>query len=142
MVVDGDKVLAQHLEDNPGARIEWEETQKLRNDPRVTKIGRVLRALSVDELPQIINIFMGDMSVVGPRPVTQAELVRYGVSAAHYLRARPGLTGFWQVSGRSDVSYHRRVLMDRYYVTNWSFVSDLWIILKTLPAVILARGSC
>lgn len=142
MVTNGDEVLSKYLNNNPEAQKEWDETQKLRNDPRVTSIGRVLRALSIDELPQLINIFIGDMSVVGPRPVIESELARYGVSATHYLRARPGLTGLWQISGRSDVSYHRRILMDRYYVTNWSFLSDIAIILRTLPAVIMARGSC
>jgi exopolysaccharide production protein ExoY len=141
MVTDGDAVLARHLRDNPDARAEWDETLKLHDDPRVTRIGHVLRALSIDELPQLLNIFLGDMSVVGPRPVTEGELQRYGVSAAHYLRTRPGLTGLWQVSGRSDVSYHRRVLMDRYYVAHWSFVSDIGIIARTIPAVVLARGS-
>lgn len=142
MVTNGDEVLSKHLNNNPEAQKEWDETQKLRDDPRVTPIGRVLRALSIDELPQLFNIFLGDMSVVGPRPVIESELARYGVSAAHYLRTRPGLTGLWQISGRSDVSYHRRILMDRYYVTNWSFLSDIAIILRTLPAVIMARGSC
>lgn len=141
MVVDGDAVLENHFAQNPEARAEWEETQKLKDDPRVTSIGRVIRALSVDELPQLLNIFMGDMSVVGPRPVTGAELDRYGVSALHYLRSRPGLTGLWQVSGRSNISYRRRVLMDRYYVSNWSFLSDIMIILRTVPAVLFARGS-
>ncbi len=141
MVTDGDAVLARHLRDNPSARKEWEATQKLADDPRVTRLGRVLRALSVDELPQLLNIFLGDMSVVGPRPVTEAELARYRHSAAHYLRTRPGLTGLWQVSGRSDVSYERRVLMDRYYVAHWSFASDIGIIARTIPAVVMARGS-
>lgn len=142
MVVDGDAVLARYLRDNPSAQAEWDETQKLQNDPRVTPIGRVLRKLSVDELPQLLNIFFGEMSVVGPRPVTENELYRYKASAAHYLSTRPGLTGLWQVSGRSDVSYHRRVLLDRYYVAKWSFLVDVSIILRTLPAVIFARGSC
>jgi exopolysaccharide production protein ExoY len=141
MVTNGDAVLARHLAENPGARVEWDETQKLTDDPRVTSVGRVLRALSVDELPQLLNIFLGDMSIVGPRPVTEGELARYGASAQHYLRTRPGLTGLWQVSGRSDVSYRRRVLMDRYYVTHWSLASDIGIIARTVPAVLSARGS-
>lgn len=141
MVGNAAEVLAQHLRDNPAARREWAETQKLRDDPRVTPLGRVLRALSVDELPQLFNIFAGDMSIVGPRPVTDNELARYGASAAHYLRCRPGLTGLWQVSGRSDVSYRRRVLMDRYYVIRWSFAADLRIVARTVPAVMLAKGS-
>lgn len=142
MVTNGPEILAAHLRDNPEARREWEATQKLRDDPRVTPLGRVLRALSIDELPQLLNILSGEMSIVGPRPVTEGELQRYGASATHYLRARPGLTGLWQISGRSDVSYERRVLMDRYYVANWSFASDVAIVAKTVPAVVMAKGSC
>jgi exopolysaccharide production protein ExoY len=101
----------------------------------------MLRELSIDELPQLFNILSGEMSVVGPRPVTDDELTRYGVSRSYYLRSRPGLTGLWQVSGRNDVSYERRVMLDRCYVTHWSFRSDVAIILKTIPAVVLAKGS-
>lgn len=141
MVKNGSDVLAAHLDENPAARAEWNATRKLQDDPRVTRVGAVLRKLSLDELPQIFNVLRGEMSFVGPRPVVQDELAMYGVAAECYLRARPGLTGLWQVSGRNDVSYEKRVDFDRYYVENWSFGFDLLIIVKTLPAVIMSRGS-
>jgi exopolysaccharide production protein ExoY len=141
MVENGDEVLAAHFEENPQSRDEWIATRKLQNDPRVTRVGVVLRKLSLDELPQMINILRGDMSIVGPRPVVKEELEMYGNAADCYLRTRPGLTGLWQVSGRNDVSYGTRVAFDRQYVENWSFVEDLKIIAKTVPAVISSRGS-
>lgn len=141
MVSDGDAVLAAHFRDNPDAKSEWEATRKLKDDPRVTRVGTVLRKLSLDELPQIINILLGDMSIVGPRPVVRDELEYYGKAAVFYLKSRPGLTGLWQVSGRNDVSYDSRVAFDRHYVENWSLVQDIRIILKTVPAVCLSRGS-
>ena len=141
MMADGERVLAAHLRRNPEARREWHATRKLRNDPRVTPVGAVLRKLSLDELPQLINILRGEMSLVGPRPVVADELERYGRAAEWYLRSRPGLTGLWQISGRSDVSYDRRVALDRHYAQNWSLAADLLIILKTIPAVCLSRGS-
>jgi exopolysaccharide production protein ExoY len=141
MVKDGADVLAQHFAENPEAVAEWEATRKLQNDPRVTRVGTVLRKLSLDELPQIINILKGDMSVVGPRPVVSDELALYGPAAVYYLKSRPGLTGLWQVSGRNDVSYVSRVAFDTHYVENWSFVTDLSIIVRTVPAVLASRGS-
>jgi exopolysaccharide production protein ExoY len=141
MVPNGDKVLAAYLRSNPGAREEWEETRKLKNDPRVTTVGMVLRKLSLDELPQLLNILVGDMSVVGPRPVVLDELDRYGPHAGVYLRSRPGLTGLWQVSGRNDVSYDARVNFDRLYVEQWSLVRDISIIIRTVPAVCLSKGT-
>lgn len=138
---DGDAVLAAYLRDNPDAKAEWEATRKLKSDPRVTPVGAVLRKLSLDELPQIFNILAGEMSIVGPRPVVREELEIYGSAAIFYLKSRPGLTGLWQVSGRNDVSYERRVEFDRHYVENWSLVEDIRIILKTVPAVCLAWGS-
>jgi len=141
MMQDGADVLAQHFADNPEAVAEWEATRKLQNDPRVTRIGTVLRKLSLDELPQIINILRGDMSIVGPRPVVSDELTLYGPAAVYYLKSRPGLTGLWQVSGRNDVSYGSRVAFDTHYVENWSFGTDLSIILRTVPAVLASRGS-
>lgn len=142
MVVDGDTVLERHLRGNLEAQREWANDRKLRNDPRVTPIGAVIRMLSIDELPQLFNILMGEMSVVGPRPVVAAELRRYNASAGHYLRTRPGLTGMWQVSGRSDLSYRKRVQLDRFYVMRWNLLADLSIILRTIPAVLKSRGSC
>ena len=141
MRVDGDRLLEAYLANNPEARAEWAATRKLKCDPRVTRVGAVLRKLSLDELPQILNILRGDMSIVGPRPVVLEELDAYGAAARHYLRARPGLTGLWQVSGRNDVSYDARVRFDTHYVENWSVVEDLRIIVLTVPAVCLSRGS-
>ena len=141
MVENGDEVLATHLARNPVEREEWEATRKLQNDPRVTRVGAVLRKLSLDELPQIFNILRGDMSFVGPRPVVRDELALYGTSANYYLKSRPGLTGLWQVSGRNDVSYKTRVAFDRHYVENWSFTFDLKILIWTVPAVFSSRGS-
>jgi len=141
MAVDADRILRTHLDGNPEAEREWAETRKLKNDPRITPLGRVLRMSSLDELPQLINILRGEMSIVGPRPVVSDEIGHYGIDALAYLRARPGLTGAWQVSGRSDVSYSYRVALDRDYVEQWSMLNDLLIIAKTVPAVFLAKGS-
>lgn len=141
MAVDGDKILSSYLERHPERRREWDETQKLRDDPRIMPVGLVLRQLSLDELPQLINVLLGDMSIVGPRPIVVDEIERYGQDARFYFAARPGMTGKWQVSGRSDVSYRRRVELDRSYVEHWSFATDLAIIAKTIPAVVLAKGS-
>ncbi|PSJ61619.1 sugar transferase [Pseudaminobacter soli (ex Li et al. 2025)] len=141
MVQNGDQVLADYLARNPHMREEWEATRKLQDDPRITRVGSVLRKLSLDELPQLVNILRGEMSIVGPRPVVQDELELYGPAADYYLSTRPGLTGLWQVSGRNDVSYNARVAFDRHYVENWSFTFDLKIIAKTVPAVLSSRGS-
>jgi exopolysaccharide production protein ExoY len=141
MVENGDEVLAAHFAKNPQSREEWLATRKLQNDPRVTRAGLVLRKLSLDELPQIFNILLGNMSFVGPRPVVKDELELYGPAADCYLRSRPGLTGLWQVSGRNDVSYGRRIAFDQHYVENWSFIADLKIIAMTIPAVFSSRGS-
>ena len=116
-------------------------TQAKKNDSRVTPVGRFLRRTSLDELPQFINVLKGEMSLVGPRPVVQAELDHYGPSARHYLAARPGLTGLWQISGRSDTTYAERVRLDRFYVMNWNLWRDLRIIFLTIPAVALSRGA-
>lgn len=141
MVVDGDHVLRKHLDADPKAREEWMATRKLQDDPRVTAVGNVLRKLSLDELPQLLNIIRGEMSVVGPRPVVEDELMLYEGAAVYYLKTRPGLTGLWQVSGRNDVSYAERVDLDTHYVKNWSLRNDIMIIAKTIPAVCLSRGS-
>lgn len=141
MVVNGDHVLQDYFRNNPAAYEEWRQTRKLQNDPRVTVVGSVLRKLSLDELPQLINILRGEMSIVGPRPVVEEELEMYEGAAVYYLQARPGLTGLWQISGRNDVSYAARVAFDTHYVKNWSMVRDISIIAKTIPAVCLSRGS-
>ncbi|MEL7213951.1 MAG: sugar transferase [Pseudomonadota bacterium] len=136
MRTDGDAVLQAHLERDPEARREWEETRKLRDDPRVTAVGHVLRKLSLDELPQLLNVIRGEMSLVGPRPVPSDELQRYGRSRRFYLRARPGITGLWQVSGRNTTSYARRVAYDRSYVTQFSTARDIAILAQTVPAAL------
>jgi exopolysaccharide production protein ExoY len=141
MVLNGDEVLQKHLELHPHARQEWIDTRKLTDDPRITSVGAILRKLSLDELPQILNILQGDMSVVGPRPIVQDELSMYGIYSSYYLQSRPGLTGMWQISGRSDTSYSQRVTLDTQYVSTWSMMNDIWIIICTVPAVILAKGS-
>ena len=141
MVVDGDDVLRRHLAENPAARVEWQVARKLKADPRVTAIGQVLRKSSIDELPQVLNILFGEMSLVGPRPIVEAETHHYGPHIHRYYQVRPGLTGLWQVSGRSDVSFPRRVQMDLAYVESRSLRKDMAIIARTIPAILRARGS-
>ena len=136
MATDGDERLARHLDADPDAATEWRETQKLRDDPRVTTVGALLRRSSFDELPQLWNVLRGEMSVVGPRPVTRAELRRYGRDRRYYLLVRPGMTGLWQVSGRSHTTYEQRVRFDREYLEEWSWLGELWIMLMTIPAVL------
>jgi len=141
MVLNADEALLQHLASNAEARLEWERDHKLTDDPRVTQIGRFLRKTSLDELPQLLNVLVGDMSVVGPRPIVRAEMVRYGEKFRHYRSVRPGLTGLWQISGRSDCSYPERVALDARYVEEWSLKTDVAILLKTVPAVLKQQGS-
>lgn len=140
MVVDADTVLSRHLAANGEAAREWGKYHKLKRDPRITPLGASLRKTSIDELPQLLNILKGEMSFVGPRPIVSAEVQKYGACIEHYLRARPGLTGPWQVSGRNDVDYTTRVALDRDYVDSWSFRRDLAIIVKTARVVVTARG--
>jgi exopolysaccharide production protein ExoY len=141
MVVDGNAVLARHLAANPGAQAEWAATHKLSDDPRITAIGHVLRKTSLDELPQLWNVLRGEMSLVGPRPIVQAEVARYGQAFATCFAVPPGVTGLWQVSGRSDTTYAERVALDLEYASRWSLRRDLAIILRTIPAVLAQRGS-
>ena len=141
MKVDGDAILAAHLARSPAARIEWEETQKLKNDPRVTRVGALVRKLSLDEFPQLVNVLRGEMSIVGPRPIVDAEVRRYGRFFEYYCHVKPGLTGLWQISGRNDTTYRERVQLDVEYVGRKSLWLDTLLILKTVPAVLLARGS-
>jgi len=142
MVVDSDARLAQLLAASPQARAEWARDHKLRNDPRITPIGNFLRKSSIDELPQLFNVLVGDMSLVGPRPIVRDEMDRYGRYFRDYCRVRPGITGLWQVSGRSDLSYRRRVALDVTYVRSKSLGLDLKIMFMTVPCVLGARGSC
>ena len=141
MVVDAEAVLVAHLADNAVARAEWDATHKLTHDPRVTPLGRVLRKTSLDELPQLINVLRGEMSLVGPRPIVQAEVARYGAAFDTCFSVPPGVTGLWQVSGRSDTTYAERVSLDLDYAARWSLRRDLTILLKTVPAVFAQRGS-
>ncbi|WP_409566983.1 sugar transferase [Methylobacterium sp. J-048] len=141
MVIDGEAVLATHLAASPQARAEWAATHKLSDDPRITAIGQVLRKTSLDELPQLWNVLRGEMSLVGPRPIVQAEVARYGRAFAICFAVPPGVTGLWQVSGRSDTSYAERVALDLDYASRWSLRRDIEIMLRTVPAVLAQRGS-
>ncbi len=141
MVANGDEILADLLARDPEAQAEWAATQKLRRDPRITRVGDFLRKTSLDELPQLINVLRGEMSLVGPRPIVAAETHFYGHHIEDYYAARPGITGLWQVSGRSDTTYERRVALDVSYVRNWSLANDMVILMKTLPVVLLRRGA-
>ena len=142
MVPDAELRLSELLSSNPQALREWESHRKISNDPRIIPgIGHFLRRTSLDELPQFFNILTGDMSVVGPRPVTDEEVVQYGSAAQHYLSVRPGVTGLWQSSGRNDLSFEERVAMDVEYVENWTFLGDLRLVWTTALQVIPCRGS-
>ncbi|MGF1627788.1 MAG: sugar transferase [Alphaproteobacteria bacterium] len=141
MVLDSQEKLAEHLASNEDAAREWKETHKLRDDPRVTKLGRFLRKSSIDELPQLINVLRGEMSIVGPRPIVQDEVEKYGEHFAAYTSVPPGITGLWQICGRSDIAYPERVRLDVMYVENWTLAGDLMIIFRTIPAVLRARGA-
>ena len=141
MVHNSQDCLSDYLASNPDARKEWEATHKLQFDPRVTAIGSILRKTSLDELPQLFNVLMGDMSIVGPRPVTEEELLKYSSSAGAYLSCRPGITGLWQVSGRSGTTYSKRVACDSYYAANWTMTLDLKILLVTLPVLLNADNA-
>ena len=141
MVLDADARLDHLLSTDPSARLEWEKDHKLRRDPRVTGLGSFLRKSSLDELPQLINVLRGEMSLVGPRPIVPREAERYGSKLAAYCSVTPGITGLWQVSGRNDVSYRRRVAMDVIYSRRRSLAYNVMILVKTLPAVLLRRGS-
>ena len=140
MVVDAEARLQAHLDAHPEAAAEWARDHKLTHDPRINRLGRILRKTSLDELPQIWNVLKGEMSFVGPRPVVAIELVKYGQSASAYLVQRPGITGLWQVSGRNDISYEERVAMDVAYLSERSFPTDLKIIALTASAMVLRTG--
>ena len=143
MVTGAEQLLAHHLATNPLAAIEWAAQRKLTNDPRVTRLGAIMRKTSLDELPQLLNVLLGHMSLIGPRPVVRDELEQhYGmVGRAAYAASRPGITGLWQISGRSDTTYTERVKFDVEYVATWSFGLDIKILLLTVPAVLARRGA-
>jgi exopolysaccharide production protein ExoY len=138
MVQDAPERLRQLLESDPVAAAEWATDRKLRHDPRVTAIGAILRKSSLDELPQLFNVLKGDMSIVGPRPVTDEELIRYSSAINAYLACRPGITGLWQVSGRSTTTYDKRIACDTFYARNWSMSLDAKILIVTIPAVLIS----
>ncbi|MBD2841019.1 sugar transferase [Erythrobacter sp. KMU-140] len=142
MHVDAEIKLAQLLRAQPDLRLEWQCKQKLSADPRITNIGNFLRQSSLDELPQLFNVLRGDMSLVGPRPIIRAEVPRYGRYITSYFKVKPGLSGLWQISGRNDASYARRVAADVLYARSRTFAMDLRILLMTVPAVISGKGSC
>lgn len=141
MRADAAEQLEKILDSDPAAREEWERDRKLKNDPRITRIGGFLRRTSLDELPQLINVLRGQMSLVGPRPIIEEEIVAYGDYIDYYQQVRPGITGLWQVSGRNELSYAERVQLDVWYVRNWSLELDLIILTKTFVAVLLRKGS-
>lgn len=140
MISNADEKINDLLRDPEFAK-EWKETQKLQNDPRITRIGRILRKTSLDELPQFYNILKGDMSLVGPRPIIDEEIVRYGKIYKDYCELLPGLTGVWQISGRNDTSYQRRLACDHYYANNWSMWLDIKVILKTFIVALKGFGA-
>lgn len=141
MCVNADEVLRKTLEESPEMREEWEATQKLKNDPRISSSGRFLRRTSLDELPQLWNVFKGEMSLVGPRPIVTSEIEKYDHKFESYLRVTPGVTGFWQVSGRNLTTYEKRVELDDFYVRNWSIWFDLYILFRTVKTVLLREGA-
>jgi Undecaprenyl-phosphate galactose phosphotransferase WbaP len=141
MCLNSAEVLETYLAANPQARVEWQQFHKLRHDPRVTAVGRFLRRTSLDELPQLWNVLLGSMSLVGPRPIVAAEVEKYGDYFADYCMVKPGLTGLWQISGRSEVGYKERVEFDRKYVQTWSLTGDMIILFKTLRCVIQQDGA-
>jgi exopolysaccharide production protein ExoY len=141
MVVNSQERLAEYLAANPAAASEWALNHKLKNDPRITGLGRFLRKSSVDELPQLFNVLVGEMSIVGPRPIVEAELEKYGHYIADYYSVRPGITGLWQVCGRNDVSYRRRVAIDVTYVRERTLLLDCKILLMTIPAILTSKGT-
>ena len=141
MVPNAEQVLRDVLARDPVARAEWEKDFKLRNDPRITTIGKFLRSTSLDELPQLINVLMGEMSLVGPRPIVADEIVRYGAAFHDYTRCRPGITGVWQVSGRNDTGYRQRVHFDQQYARHSTFGGDIAILLRTPVAVLRRSGA-
>ncbi len=141
MCVNSAEVLEEYLSHHPAARAEWNKTHKLRHDPRITPMGSFLRRYSLDELPQVWNVLAGHMSLVGPRPIVAAEVEKYADSFECYCRVKPGLTGLWQISGRSELAYSERVALDCEYVSRWSMRKDFKILLKTFNVVINQDGA-
>ncbi len=141
MVINADEKLNAILKENPQMKKEWEKERKIENDPRVTPFGKFLRKTSLDEIPQLLNVLTGEMSLIGPRPVTKPELSKYGDKVDYILSVMPGLSGMWQISGRSDTVYEERITLDTYYIQNWSIWLDIWILIKTLWVVLKGKGA-
>jgi len=141
MFQNGESILLEHFHKNPEELAAWQRDQKLKRDPRVTSVGGWLRRYSLDELPQLCNVLLGQMSLVGPRPIVSAEVEKYGRGYDLYSRVRPGITGLWQVSGRNNTTYPERVAFDEYYVRNWSIWLDTYILVRTARAVFSAEGA-
>jgi Undecaprenyl-phosphate galactose phosphotransferase WbaP len=141
MVMNSQEILKELLEKDPAAREEFEQTFKLKNDPRITKVGHFLRKSSLDEIPQLFNVLCGEMSLVGPRPVVEAERSYYADKFSYYTSVKPGITGLWQISGRSDTGYPLRVQLDSNYVKEWSLWNDIIILFKTVHVVLTRKGA-
>ena len=141
MYMDADERLKKLLKSDPVLAKEWNESFKLRDDPRITAFGKLLRKTSLDELPQLFNVFSGEMALIGPRPIVEEEVKYYGSAYKIFSSVRPGITGLWQVSGRSGTGYARRVALDAHYVLNWSPWMDLWILIRSVYAVLFMRGA-
>ena len=141
MVLDAEQRLEAILQENPALKSQWDKEHKLKADPRISKLGHFLRRTSLDELPQLFNVLKSEMSLVGPRPIVQEELQKYGLEKSYYLMVRPGMTGLWQVSGRNDVDYQTRVYLDVWYVKNWSLWYDLALLFKTVKVVMSRSGA-
>ena len=141
MVTNGDAILQRHFRKNPLDYAHWQATQKLKHDPRLTRIGRFIRKTSIDELPQFWNVFIGEMSVVGPRPMFESQVPIYGPAFNLYKQVRPGITGLWQVSGRNHLTFTERATLDKYVIQNWSVWLDIYILARTTGAVLSADGA-
>lgn len=141
MVADAEERLEEYLACIPEARLQWESERKLKEDPRITRVGLFLRKTSFDELPQLLNVLKGEMSLIGPRPIVTDEIEKYRENFKYYKAVCPGLSGLWQVSGRNDIDYGQRVMLDTFYVRNWSLWLDFMILLRTLPAVFKKEGA-
>ena len=141
MYEDADQRLNSLLAENPELKKEWNDNFKLKKDPRITPLGKILRKTSLDELPQFVNVLRGEMAVIGPRPIVEEEIAYYGDNYEIFARVKPGITGIWQVSGRSETTYERRVELDMYYINNWSIWLDYFIFLKTIKEVLICHGA-
>jgi undecaprenyl-phosphate galactose phosphotransferase len=141
MCTDAERKLKEHLANDPAAQAEWDKDFKLKDDPRITSLGQLLRRTSLDELPQLFNVLRGEMSLVGPRPIVADEVPRYGDRFIAYRNCRPGITGLWQVSGRNDISYRARVRLDSFYAARWSMAKDVFILIRTVGVVFRRSGA-